>query len=163
MNKWLGVLLLVVVIGFGLVFFLRSGAENATVRNTGGDPEVRIVEYLKEHVRPGQPVYVTDLHNKVFTSDEEREALKRLYDQVFLIPATAAQLYIDTGKIPTLQELSARFQFKAPGTLEVLLRVLEADPRVPQFFQRDPATGEITAIDVDRIRSEERFGKPLRN
>ncbi len=28
---------------------------------------------------------------------------------------------------------------------------MESDPRIPRFFERDPATGEITRINVDRI------------
>jgi hypothetical protein len=105
---------------------------------------------------------VTELYNKVFTTEEEREALQRLYDSVFLIPATAARMYMETGTIPTLQQLADQFQFKVPGTLEVLLRVLESDPRVPSFFERDLNSGEITNIYVDRIVNEERFGRPLR-
>lgn len=149
----------VVVLLVALLFVLRPGAEDAPT----GDPETRIIAYLKENVRPGQPVFVTDLHNNVFTSREEREALQRLYDAFFRIPATAAQIYTTTGRIPTLQELSDQFQFKVPGEIDVLLRVMESDPRVPRFFERDPATGEITSIDVDRIASEERFRRPLQN
>jgi hypothetical protein len=67
----------------------------------------------------------------------------------------------ETGKIPTLQELSDKFQFKVPDTVSVMLRVLEADPRVPPFFDRDPASGEITAIHVERIAREERFARHL--
>src|SRR6266704_1102862 len=78
-------------------------------------------------------------------------------------PETAAQIYMTTGKIPTLQELTDRFQFKVPGEIDVLLRIMESDPRVPRFFERDPATGEITQIHVDRIASEERFRRPLQN
>lgn len=128
-----------------------------------GDPETRIVAYLKENVRPGEPVFVTDLYNNVFTSAEEREALQQMYDAFFKIPAAAAEMYMKTGKIPSLDELSRRFEFKIPGELDVLLRVMESDPRAPRFFTRDPATGEITSIDVDAIAADERFGKPLRN
>ena len=142
-----------------MFFLLRRDRQDAP----RGDAETRIIAYLKENVRPGQPVFVTDLYNTVFTTTDEREALQRLYDAFFKIPAAAAQTYTETGKIPTLQELSDQFQFKVPGEMDVLLRIMESDPRVPRFLQRDPATGEITSIDVDRIASEERFGKPLRN
>ena len=37
--------------------------------------EVRVVEYLKANVRPGQPVVVSELYNTVFTGPEERTAL----------------------------------------------------------------------------------------
>lgn len=128
-----------------------------------GDPETRIVSYLKENVRPGQPVLVTDLYNKVFTKPEEQAALQRLFNQFIKIPASAAEMYQQTGRIPTLEELSRRFDFKVPGELDVMLHVLESDPRVPKFFDRDPSSGQITAIYVDRIAADERFGRPLRN
>ena len=78
------------------------------------------------------------------------------------IPASAVQTYMKTGKIPTLKELSDQFQFKVPGTIEVLFRIMDYDPRMPRFFERDPASGEITHINVDRIVADERFGRPLR-
>ncbi|MBI4472161.1 MAG: hypothetical protein HY646_05800 [Acidobacteria bacterium] len=158
-SKWLAAAVLAILVGVVLLFVLRPNAEDAAT----GDAETRIIAYLKENVRPGQPVLVTELYNNVFTSTEDREALQRLYDTFFSIPASAAEIYTKTGKIPTLEELSGHFQFKIPGEMEVLLRAMESDPRVPRFFERDPATGEITSIDVDRIASDERFGRPLRN
>lgn len=159
MSRWLGAALVGVIAGVALFFVLRPGREPVPT----GDPEARIVAYLKENIRPGRPVVVTDLYNNVFTSREEREALQRLYDAFFKIPAAAAQTYTKTGKIPTLQELSEQFDLKVPGEIDVLLRIMEYDPRVPRFFERDPVTGEITSIDVNRIASEERFGRPLRD
>jgi len=89
--------------------------------------------------------------------------LQRLQNMFFKIPASAAEIYAKTGRIPTLNELSDQFQFKVPGEMDVLLRIMESDPRVPKFFERDPATGEIMSIDVDRIAAEERFRQPLRS
>lgn len=126
-----------------------------------GDPEERVVAYLDKTVSPGKPVFVTELYNNVFTTPEEQQAVKRLYDALFQLPAFAARTYERTGKIPTRQEITSHFNFRVPGTTDVLLRVLESDPRVPRFFMRD-ASGEITAIDVAAIRNAERFGDPLR-
>jgi hypothetical protein len=159
LKRWIGISLFAVVLGVALLWLLRPGTEDVAT----GDPETRIIAYLKKNVRPGQSVLVTDLYNNVFTSSEDREALQRLYDAFFKIPATAAQMYTTTGRIPTIQELSDRFQFKVPGEMDILLRVMESDPRVPKFFERDSATGEITRIDVERIASEERFRRPLQN
>src|SRR5207247_8215820 len=91
MSRWIALALFAVVLGVALLFVLRPGAEDVAT----GDPETRIIGYLKKNVRPGQSVLVTDLYNNVFTSNEEREALQRLYDAFFKIPATAAQIYID--------------------------------------------------------------------
>jgi hypothetical protein len=156
MKNWIVAVAFVLGVGVGLFFLSRP-------TSAPPDPEARIVAYLKENVQPGQPVLVTDLYNNVFTNPEEREALERMYDAFFRIPATAAEIYSSTGRLPSLEELSRHFQFKVPGELEVLLRVMESDPRAPRFFTRDPATGEITSIDVDAIAADERFGKSLRS
>ena len=158
MPRWLAVFLVAVLLGVVLLFVLRPGAEHAD-----GDAETRIITYLNENVRSGQPVFVTDLYNTVFTSSEERDVLQRLHNMFFKIPATAAQIYTKTGRIPTLQELSDQFELKVPGEMDVLLRIMESDPRVPKFFKRDPATGEITSIDIDRIAADEHFRQPLQS
>src|SRR5712692_8801788 len=158
MKKWIAAAVLVILLGGGVFLFLRSRQEDAPT----GDPETRIIAYLNKNVRPGQPVLVTELYNNVFTRAEEREALQRLYDTVFKIPAFSAEFYMTTGKAPTLKELSDQFQLKIPGETDVLLRILDSDPRMPRFFERDKATGEITRIYVDRIAADEKFGKPLR-
>jgi thiol-disulfide isomerase/thioredoxin len=125
------------------------------------EAEARVVEYLKAHVRPGQPVVVSELYNSVFTTPEERAALNRLFDSFFKMPLSIAQHVAATGKPPTLREISDQFRFEVPGEAEVMLRIMESDPRMPRFLSRDPATGEITSVDVDRILAHPRFGKAL--
>ena len=159
MKKWIVVAVFAILIGAIAFVFLRSPAEEVAT----GDPETRIIAYLNKNVTPGTPVLVTKLYNEVFTSPEDREALQRLYDKFFKIPAFCVEFQMRTGNIPTLQQISNEFQLTVPGEVNSLFRVLESDPRAPKFFQRDPNTGEITQIYVDRIASDERFGKPLRN
>src|SRR5262245_51453072 len=117
------------------------------------DPEARIIEYLRTHVTPGKPVVVSDLLNNVFKRPEEQQALQRLFNTVFKIPLTAATLYTQNKKIPTLKQLSDQFGFKVPGEMDVILKVMEADPRMPRFLERNPRTGEITRIDVAAIKA----------
>jgi len=160
MFKWFAGAAVIILAGAVLFFSLRTKSEDV---GSGGNPEARIISYLKKNVRPGQPVLVTELYNNVFTTPEERDALQRLYNISFKVPAFVAETYTNTGKIPTLAELSNQFQLTIPGEMDVLLRSIESDPRVPKFFERDQTTGEITSIYVDRIASDERFGRPLRN
>jgi hypothetical protein len=163
MFKWIiGLVLAVLLVAAGLTLF-RGSSDEPVREVVKGDEEARIIAYLKDNVRPGQPVYVTDLYNTVFTSAEERAVLERLHKIFFQIPAFAAITYQQSGKIPTLQDISGKFGLAVPGEADVLLRVMESDPRVPKFFERDPATGEITSIDVDRIGAEQKFGEALRN
>ena len=123
--------------------------------------EVRVIEYLKANVRPGQPVVVSELYNTVFTGPEERAVLNRLFDAFFKVPLYLAQHVTSAGKPPTLAEVSEQFGFLVPGEADVLLRVMESDPRMPRFVTRDAKTGEITQVDVDGILADPRFGKAL--
>src|SRR5262245_13786262 len=123
--------------------------------------ETRIVEYLKTHVTPGKPVVVSELYNNVFKTPEEQKALERLYNTFFKIPTFIVQYNAATKKIPTLREISEQFHFGVPGEADVILRVMESDPRVPKFLERDPKTGEITKVDIERIKASPQFSRVI--
>jgi thiol-disulfide isomerase/thioredoxin len=123
--------------------------------------ETRIVEYLKANVTPGKPVVVSELINNVFKTPEEQKALEHLYNTFFKIPMFIVQYNTSTKKIPTLKELSEQFNFKVPGEADVILRIMESDPRVPKFLERNPKTGEITKVDIDKIKASPQFGRVL--
>jgi thiol-disulfide isomerase/thioredoxin len=123
--------------------------------------EVRVVEYLKANVKPGQPVVVSEIYNTVFTGPEERAALNRLFNTFFKMPLYMAQHQSAAGNPPTLAEISEQFRFQVPGEADVMLRIMESDPRMPQFITRDPTTGEITRVDVEAIQAHPKFGKAL--
>jgi len=123
--------------------------------------EARVVEYLQANVKPGEPVVVSELYNTVFTAPDERAVLDRLFDTFFKLPLYLAQHVSAAGKPPTLREISEQFHFEVPGEADVMLRIMESDPRLPHFIARDAATGEITSVDVDRILAHPRFGKAL--
>jgi thiol-disulfide isomerase/thioredoxin len=125
------------------------------------DPEARIVEYLRANVAPGKPVVVSELYNTVFTSPEERKALNRLFNTFFKIPLFVAQFQKAQGSPPRLAEIHEQFGFSVPGEADVILRIMESDPRMPKFLTRDPQTGEITSVDVTKITEHPRFGKLL--
>ena len=94
------------------------------LRDHGTEPA--IIEYLKDEVRPGQRVVVSELVNEVFTSEEERAVLGRLFNTFFKIPLFAAQFQESQGRPPTLDELSEQFGFAVPGEADVMLRSVEA-------------------------------------
>ena len=124
------------------------------------DAETKIVEYLKANVQPGKPVVVSEI-NKVFTAPDEQKVLNRLFNTFFKIPMFMVQYNASTKKIPTLQELSEQFNFNLPGEADVMLRIMEADPRLPKFLTRDATSGAITAIDVDKVTASPQFGRVL--
>src|SRR5438552_3056792 len=123
--------------------------------------EKRIVDYLKANVTPGKPVVVSELYNNVFKTPEEQKALEHLYNNFFKIPMFIVQYNTASKKIPTLKELSEQFNFNVPGEADVILRVMEADPRVPKFLQRDAKTGEITKVDIEQIKNSPAFSRVI--
>jgi len=125
------------------------------------DAETRVINYLKANVKAGQPVVMTDLVNKVFKAQDEQQALGRLYNTFFKIPMAIVEFQTRTKRIPTLKELSDQFAFKVPGEMDVVLRIMESDPRIPHFMTRNARTGEITKIDVVVIKADPNFGKAV--
>src|SRR5437899_10466587 len=123
--------------------------------------ETRVIDYLKTNVTPGQQVVVSDLYNNVFKTPEERKVLDRLYSTFFKIPMFIVQYNTASKKIPTLKELSEQFNFNVPGEADVILRIMEADPRVPKFLERNPKTGEITRVDIDAVKASPQFSRVL--
>jgi thiol-disulfide isomerase/thioredoxin len=123
--------------------------------------EVKVVEYLRDHIKPGERLVVSELYNQVFTSDAERAVLNRLFNTFFKLPLFLAQQQKATGKPPTLAEISEQFALRVPGEADVLLRIMQSDPRVPHFLTRNPVNGEIMRVDVDEIMAHPRFGKLL--
>ncbi|MGH9453180.1 MAG: TlpA family protein disulfide reductase [Terriglobia bacterium] len=123
--------------------------------------EARVVQYLRTHVKPGQPLVVSELYSQVFTEAPERKALNKLYNAFFRIPLFVAQYQQKFGKPPSLTVISQQFDLHVPGEADVLLSVMESDPRVPRFLIRDAKTGEITRVDVKMIESDPRFSQVL--
>jgi thiol-disulfide isomerase/thioredoxin len=123
--------------------------------------EKRIIEYLKANLKPGEPVLITKLYNEVFTSPEERQVLDRLYNTFFKVPAFVAQYYATSHKPPTLQEIARQFNLPIEGEVDVILKIIEYDRRIPKFIARDPKTGEITAVDIEKIKADARFNKVI--
>ena len=132
-----------------------------TRSETQTEAEARVVNYIRDHLRPGQPLLVTQLYNQVFTETAERQALDKLYRAFFRIPLFVAEYNEQFHHPPSLATITEQFDLRAPGAADVLLRVMESDPRVPRFLTRDPKSGEITKVDVELIRSDPRFGSAI--
>jgi thiol-disulfide isomerase/thioredoxin len=131
----------------------QAGADLAT--------EGKIVQYLQQNVKRGEPLIVSDLYNNVFKTPEERKVLDKLFNTFFKIPLFVAQFKSSTNQVPTLADISRQFNLPVPGEASVLLSIIDSDPRIPKFITRDPQTGEITAVDVDAVKKDRRFGQML--
>ncbi len=125
------------------------------------DAETRVLNYIREHLQPGQPLLVSELYSKVFTEPGERQALNKLYNAFFRIPLFTAQYQEKFGKPPSLKVIAEQFDLRTPQAAEVLLRVMESDPRVPRFLTRDSKTGEVASIDVNLVRNDPRFSQVI--
>ena len=127
----------------------------------GESVEGRILGHIRENLRSEQPLIVTDLYEKVFTQPEERQVLDKLYRAFFRIPLFLVDYQERLGKYPKLQEIAAQFALEGPDSADVLLRVMEADPRVPHFVTRHRDTGEILRIVAEMVKTDPRFSKPI--
>ena len=116
-------------------------------------PEQRIIRYLKGNIEPGERL--------VFTAPEERAVLDKLNAAFFRIPLFVIEFEKRLGRLPTLEDIASQFDFYGPEAADVVLSIMESDPRVPQFIQRDPETHELTGIDIALVQADERFNQAL--
>jgi thiol-disulfide isomerase/thioredoxin len=123
--------------------------------------EKRIVDHLAKMIEMRKPVIVSDLVNNVFTSEEEREALDRLFNIFFQIPVFVVQYKTATDRIPTLDDIARQFNLRVPGEVGILLTIMENDPRIPPFIRRDPQSGEIVHVDIEAVKNDSRFGQAI--
>ena len=123
------------------------------------DAQAKILKYIRDHLKAGQPVRVTELYNTVFTTPEDHAALNKLYKDFFRIPMFIVQYQQQFSAPPSLKTIAEQFALKTPEEADTLLRVMETDPRVPKFITRDPKTGEITKVNVEMIRNDPRFAQ----
>jgi thiol-disulfide isomerase/thioredoxin len=144
---------------FILGFFSLVSLASISLGETAA--EKKIIDYLKANLKPGEPVLITKLYNEVFTSPEERQVLDRLYNTFFKVPIFVAQYYAASHKPPTLQEIAHQFNLPVEGEADVILKIIEYDRRIPKFIARDPKTGEITAVDIEKIKADARFNKVM--
>ena len=121
------------------------------------DAQRAIISYIKTHSKPGERLVLSHLFNEVFTSDEERVALEKLTSAFFSIPLFLVQFEQTEGRLPSLTEIADNFAFYGPEAAAVVLSVMAADPRIPDFFDQDPKSGELIKIDVGKIRESENF------
>ena len=144
-----------------LILLLAILAGSAALAGASSNAEIRVLDYIRTHLQPGQPLMVTDLYNRVFTQPDERRALNKLYNAFFRIPLFVGNYQEKYQSPPSLAVIAEQFDLPSAGAADVLLRVMESDPRVPKFLIRDPKTGEITHVDVEGIKADPKFGQAL--
>ncbi len=144
-----------------IVFLYLLAGSMTSLPQDGPDVETRVVTQLRGLVQNGKPVIVSELYNEVFTSPAERKVIDRLYNIFFKVPIFVSQYYQNTKRPPTLVELSQQFNLKVEGEADLILKIMESDPRVPKFITRDPKSGEITGVNIEKIQADPRFNKVI--
>ena len=143
-----------------LALALAASGGMSTAQSTA-DPERRIIAYIKENLKPGEPLIVSKLYNEVFTAPEERAVLDKLNGAFFRVPLFIIEFEGREKRLPTLEEISGQFDFYGAEEADVVLSIMESDPRVPKFIMRDPSTRELTAIDIEKVKADERFNQAV--
>ncbi len=144
-----------------LLVMLAASHAALLAASTNRDSERRVLAYVNAHLQPGRPLVVSDLYNKVFTSPEDRRALNKLYNAFFRIPLFVANYQEHFGRPPLLKVVAEQFDLDSRYSADILVRVMETDPRVPRFIERDPRTHEIARVDVGQIKNDPQFGQIL--
>lgn len=114
--------------------------------------ENRVLEIVGEMAKQGGRVVFSDLYNSERFNQQEKIFLARLYEIFFQIPGTLKAEYQSTGKIPTRAQLAATFGI-SQRSVELLLRVMASDPRVPPLFSRHAESGEIESVSLENIET----------
>jgi thiol-disulfide isomerase/thioredoxin len=90
-------------------------------------------------------VIFSELYNDDRFSSEERVFLGRLYEIFFQIPVFLKSEYESTGEIPTRSHIASGFGI-TPQSVDLLLTVMESDPRMPTLFERNSLNREIESL-----------------
>ena len=141
-------------------FFVWSGAVAAeSVPSQVQDAERRILEHVRDTLRPGERLLLSALVERFQAPDEQR-ALDRLNDVFFRTPLFLVEFEGREGRLPTLLEIAGQFSLYGEEAADIVLRIMESDPRVPRFLVRD-SEGRVVSIDQDMVRADERFARAV--
>ena len=125
----------------------------------GPEAERRILEHVRDTLAPGERLLLSALVERFQAPDEQR-ALDRLNDVFFRTPLFIVEFEGRQGRLPTLTEIAGQFSLYGEEGADIVLRIMESDPRVPRFLVRN-ADGELASIDEDMVRADERFARAV--
>ncbi len=112
--------------------------------------EQRVIQSVEEMMNSTGQVIFSELNNDDRFNAEDKAFLGRLYEMFFQIPAFLKTESEITGKIPTRRLIAAGFGITQESA-DLLLAVMQTDPRMPLLFELSPETGEIISLDVESI------------
>ncbi len=112
--------------------------------------EQRVIQSVEEMMNSTGQVIFSEFNNGDRFNAEDKAFLGRLYEMFFQIPAFLKTESEITGKIPTRRLIAAGFGITQESA-DLLLAVMQTDPRMPLLFELSPETGEIISLDVESI------------
>lgn len=127
----------------------------AVAASQAQDAERRILEHVRDTLQPGERLLLSALVEQ-FQAPDEQQALGRLNDVFFRTPLFILEFEGREGRLPTLTEIADRFALYSEEAADIVLRIMESDPRVPRFLVRAD-DGSLVSIDEEMIRADERF------
>lgn len=134
---------------------MLAGSSAAPVQSPLADAERRILEHVRDTLQPGERLLLSALVER-FQAPEEQRALDRLNDIFFRTPLFIVEFEGREGRLPTLSEIAGQFSLYDESAADIVLRIMESDPRVPRFLTR-ASDGSLVSIDQDMVRADQRF------
>ena len=116
----------------------------------GQTAEQKVLERVQKMMRSQEEVIFSELYNEYRFSSEKKAFLGRLYEIFFQVPAFLKSELEITGKIPTRQHISTGFGISLPS-VDLLLAVMQTDPRMPPLFHWNSEAGEIKSLELENI------------
>ena len=128
-----------------------SKAKKENPEKTKNSVETMVLETIRTMMRlEGGRVIFSDLYNDNRFSPEEKTFVAQLYETFFLIPGYLKTMYTAKGAVPPRKQIGENFGIST-DTVEVLLQIMEREPRMPKFFTRNFSTKEISSINLEVI------------
>lgn len=142
------------VLSLSLIVAL-GGSSLAGAQSPLAEAERRILEHVRDTLQPGERLLLSALVER-FQAPEEQRALDRLNDMFFRTPLFIVEFEGREGRLPTLAEIAGQFSLYDESAADIVLRIMESDPRVPRFLTR-ASDGSLVSIDQEMVRADARF------
>ncbi len=114
--------------------------------------EENVLQSVRKMIEQDGTVIFSQLYNDDRYSSEERSFPGRLYEIFFQIPVFLKSEYESMGEIPTRIHIASGFGI-SPQAVDLLLTVMESDPRMPTLYERNSRSREIESLQLGNIEA----------
>ena len=114
----------------------------------GQTTEQKVLEGVQEMMRTQQEVIFSELYNDDRFSSEEKDFLGRLYE-IFFSDSSFSQIGTRDHRLDP--DSPANLDGLRHQSADLLLAVMQTDPRMPSLFHLNTETGEIESLELENI------------